>query len=253
MTTAVVLLTFTSSAFAEEVTITEKARTHFKAGVNLLQDPEGPRYDEAYQQFKAAYAESPSWKIRGNLGLAAMNLERYGEAIVAFSGYLEEGELTEQEREQYQRDLDTLKASVATLTITAPANAEISDLRSSNRGEDVRNHYVVPDTGILSIGIRPGQHVLTATIDGASAARWSVSIESLQSAEHTFAKEETAGTAVPEPSPTTNSYKPNRVPAYAALGIGLVGVGVGTAFVLVRGSHNKKADDQFDGCVETED
>ncbi len=246
------LLACSSGAFAQEVTITEKARTHFKAGVNLLQDPAGPRYDEAYHQFKAAYAESPSWKILGNLGLAAMHLERYGEAIDAFKAYLEQGaeELSDQEREQYQRDLETLEASVATVTITAPPKAEISDLRSSNRGADVRNYYVVPESGVLSIGVRPGQHVVTATIDGQEAGKWSVVIESSASKEHTFSKKSSTETAGVEPAASAQS-KPNRVPAYVALGIGAVGIGVGTAFVLVRGGHNKKAGDEYDACVDS--
>jgi len=65
------------SARAEgEVVITEEARTHFAAGVALLQDPKAPRYEEAYREFKTAYAASPSYKILGNLGLCAMKIER---------------------------------------------------------------------------------------------------------------------------------------------------------------------------------
>ncbi len=55
--------------------INDEARNHFNAGVNLIQDPDGPRYEEAYREFKAAYAAAPSWKILGNLGIAAMKLE----------------------------------------------------------------------------------------------------------------------------------------------------------------------------------
>src|SRR5579885_3303968 len=74
-----------------DVPITEEARTHFAAGVALLQDPKAPRYEEAYREFKAAYAASPSYKILGNLGLCAMKLERDEEAIVAYEKYLKEG------------------------------------------------------------------------------------------------------------------------------------------------------------------
>ena len=79
-----------TAAFAD-VQITEEARQHFKAGVNLLNDPDGPRYEEAYREFKAAYAASASYKILGNLGLCAMKLERDGEAIDAYEKYLAEG------------------------------------------------------------------------------------------------------------------------------------------------------------------
>ena len=112
----------------QAVQITEKARELFRAGVALLQDPDGARYEEAYQQFKAAYAESPSWKILGNLGFTAMKLERDGEAIEAFKGYLEQGgkELTKAERAQFQSDLDTLSATAATVTIVGlPAGTRV--------------------------------------------------------------------------------------------------------------------------------
>ena len=65
-------LTCSAPARAADVVITEEARTHFAAGVALLQDPKEPRYEEAYREFKAAYAAAPSYKILGNLGLCAM-------------------------------------------------------------------------------------------------------------------------------------------------------------------------------------
>src|SRR4051812_18719060 len=74
-----------------QVQITPEARARFSAGVNLLKDPEAPRYEEAYREFKAAYAASPSYKILGNLGLCAMKLERDEEAIDAYERYLKEG------------------------------------------------------------------------------------------------------------------------------------------------------------------
>src|SRR5690349_9480392 len=104
-------------ARAQDSEINEQARTHFSAGVNFLQDPDGARYEEAYREFTAAYAASPSWKILGNLGIAAMKLERDGEAIEAFQKYLAGGQATlaPEEKEQFQRDLGTLQAGVVRL------------------------------------------------------------------------------------------------------------------------------------------
>jgi hypothetical protein len=237
---------------ANEVVITEQARLHFKAGVNLLQDPEGAKYDEAYEQFKAAYAESPSWKILGNLGLAAMHLERYGEAIDSFSTYLEQGgdSLSEQEQTQFQRDLETLQASVATLEITAPAGTDISDTRRGTRG-DVRNYYVVPESGQLMLRVRPGQHAIVASSGQSEMGKWSVRIESQGSDSHTFSAN-SAGSHSPVDSQTPSGPGPN-IPAYAALGVGAIGVGVGVAFSFVRAGHDKKADDQYAGCVDRGD
>src|SRR4051812_20431383 len=39
---------FENVAHAADVAITDDARARFSAGVNLLKDPEGPRYEEAY-------------------------------------------------------------------------------------------------------------------------------------------------------------------------------------------------------------
>src|SRR5687767_2361394 len=77
---AALCLSLASSARASSP-ISEEARLHFEAGVNLLQDPDGARFEEAYREFKTAYAATPSWKILGNLGICAMKLERDSEAI----------------------------------------------------------------------------------------------------------------------------------------------------------------------------
>ncbi len=173
----------------EEVVITEKARAHFRAGVNLLQDPGGARYEDAYQQFKAAYAESPSWKILSNLGLAAMMLEKDGEAIDAFEKSLAEGgdQLSEAEREQTQRDLETLKASAVTVTITtASQGVKIKDERVTNRGDRILNQYEVPADGALVIRVRPGNHKITAQLAEHEDLTWEFMATAASGEEHTF-------------------------------------------------------------------
>src|SRR3954465_11344987 len=52
--------------------ISEEARTHFAAGVALLQDPEGEKVEDAYREFQKAYEIAGSPKILGNLGFCAM-------------------------------------------------------------------------------------------------------------------------------------------------------------------------------------
>ncbi len=79
----------------------EQARLHFTAGVNLLQDPEKPRYEEAYTEFRQAYNLVKAPSILGNIGLCAMKLERDAEAIDAYTRYLAEvSELGATERSQ---------------------------------------------------------------------------------------------------------------------------------------------------------
>ena len=169
-----------STAHAQEAEINEQARTHFQAGVNFLQDPDGARYEEAYREFTAAYQSSPSWKICGNLGIAAMKLERDGEAIQAFEKYLAGGAavLAPEERDQFQRDLTTLKAGVVRLSIDVSLpGATIVDERQPVTGSAVRNMYTPTDKH-ADIGVRPGHHKVIARLAGYEDAVWEVDAKS---------------------------------------------------------------------------
>jgi hypothetical protein len=42
-----------------------------------------------------------------------------------------------------------------------------------------------------------------------------------------------------------------RIGAYSAFGIGAVGIGLGTVFLLKAGSEQKKGDDLYDACIKT--
>jgi hypothetical protein len=123
--------------------VSDEARAKFTVGVNLLTDPDGPRYEEAYRAFKAAYALSPSYKILGNLGLCAMKLERDDEAIAAYEKYLAEGkDLPRAEVQQISSDLATLRSSVAHFTVESdPPGAEI--IVEVAGGQDLPPHKFV--------------------------------------------------------------------------------------------------------------
>jgi len=178
----------TPSARAEDVKITPEARKHFAAGVALLKDPDGARYEEAYGEFKAAYAASPSWKVLGNLGIAAMKLERDGEAIAAFEKYLEGGkkELDPSERADVERDLNTLRASTVQIAITTvPGEATVSDERTPAQGATIRNRYQVVN-GALRTSVRPGHHLFTANAPNKSAQTWDVDLEPSSSQSYAF-------------------------------------------------------------------
>lgn len=155
--------------------ISEEARTHFAAGVALLQDPEGEKVEEAYREFQKAYEISASPKILGNLGFCAMRLERDGEAIEAYSRYLREvPDIDADERAQIVRDLQTLTVGVARLSIqTDKPGVRILDVRTPTRGERITNIYG-PTDGKIDIGVRPGHHVITAKLVDHEDAVWEV-------------------------------------------------------------------------------
>ena len=232
------------SVRAQEGEISEQARAHFQAGVNSLQDPDGARYEEAYREFKAAYQASPSWKILGNLGIAAMKLERDGEAIEAFQKYLSGGAATlaPEEREQFQRDLGTLQAGVVKLSIDVNVpGATISDERVPVTGSAVRNTYV-PNGQHLEIGVRAGHHKITASAPGYAPQVWEMEAISGAAQTHAFALERPVPTTVPTPTdgPIRSAERPTPTGFYiglAATGVLAAGAGVMGALALGKNSE----------------
>jgi len=257
------LATIAPSAFAADVTITEEARAHFSAGVSFLEDPDGARYEDAYREFTAAYAASPSWKILGNLGISAMKLERDGEAIDAFSKYLAQGgkEIDRDERKQVERDLKTLQASVVYVTLSfEPYGVTLTDERSPQSGSPVVNRYAL-STSSVKLGVHPGHHRLTVELQGYDKAVWELDAVAKQEQSHAFTLTRTAEAAAPTPvaaapaavPPPPEAPPPEqsgggnglRVASFAALGVGVVGLGIGTVFALTA---NGKYSDANDMC-----
>lgn len=241
-------------AAAADVPISEEARQHFQAGVSYMQDPDGARYAEAYQEFLTAYAASPSWKILGNLGIAAMKLERDGEAVEAYTKYLQEAgaDLDPSEREQITRDMNTLKTSLVNLTVEAtPAGATIIDERIPATGNAIVNRYG-PVNGPTKIGIKAGKHRLTAQLDGYDPLVWEINAQPGGDQPHTFELKKTP------PPPPPGSFSANgqpvdrptsglRIASYAALGVGVVGLGAGTFFALRSKSKQNELKDLCGG------
>lgn len=172
---ALSLALLSSTAHAQDVQVSEAARQHFKTGVAYLTDPDGARYEEAYREFKTAYADSPSWKILGNLGISAMKLERDGEAIDAFEKYLAGGgqQIDPAERAQMERDLMTTKAGVVYLSVkVSPPGAVLLDERQPLTGRAVTNRYELAQDGTLKVGVRQGHHRITARLQGYDDQVW---------------------------------------------------------------------------------
>jgi hypothetical protein len=229
------LLLFTALSVARPAhaaaPVSKEAQEHFNAGVSFLQDPDGARYEEAYREFKAAYAASPSWKILGNLGIAALKLERDGEAIAAFRQYLADGgsDIEAEERTQVQRDLSTLEASAAKLKLELPEGAMLLDERFPAMGSAIQNSYG-PAKGALDIGVRPGRHRFTASLDGKTSDAWDVELQPQESKTHAFSFDAKGGAG--SATASTGDGNGLRIASYVAFGVGAVGLGVGTVFGL---------------------
>jgi hypothetical protein len=235
-----------STAWAAGPAISEEARRRFSAGVSLLKDPEGPRYEEAYREFTAAYAASPSYKILGNLGLCAMKLERDDEAIDAYEKYLAEGkDLPVAEQQQIRSDLATLKTGVAHVMVESdPPGARIFDQRVPNRGERVLTTYGPIDQP-TRLGLHQGTHEIMAKLEGYPDQTWNVEAsggQDLPAHKFVFAKPVVAppppvpvAAAPPPPAPAPAPVVTSR-PVTGGVWAGVATTGVLTVATVVTGA-----------------
>jgi Tetratricopeptide repeat len=221
-----------------EVEPSEEARKYFQTGVELLQDPDGARYEEAFKAFRRAYEISPSWKILGNLGLTALKLERSTEAIAAYERYLSEGgtQIDPSERAQIKRDLEVTRTSSGTvaLHVSGGAAALITDTRERSVGGPVVNSYQLAEGEILALQLIAGHHVIAASTAGKHASvDLDVQAGTKQDQELSF---DQAGPAVaapvpgapapvpPAPTPTASTTAGSSGLRTAGLVVGGVGV-----------------------------
>jgi hypothetical protein len=228
-------LSATSSAVrAADGPVNDEVVRHFKAGVAILQDPEGPRFEEAYAEFKRAYELSHSPKVLGNLGLCAMKLERDGEAIAAYTRYLKEvDDIDPEERAQVTRDLQVLTTSAATVRLStrAPA-ATIVDTRLPVSGASVTNFYeATPPVTVLTL--RPGRHALVLRIDGKDRARWEHNAAPGESISHELVVNDEPLAPPPPPPPPPGKSGGVRAGPVVLIAVGAAALVAGGALGVV--------------------
>lgn len=265
------LLTSGPAAFAQpqnpDPAKIEEAKKHMAAGAAFYNDPSGHKCEEAYREFKRAYELSGSANALKGMAVCALELERDGEAIAHYEAFLKlKGDkIDSADKQQVDKDLTALRAAVAWVVIkTDRANVRLTDVRTPTKGFPVRNQYTL-QKGATKLGIHPGQHTFTASVDGAPEQTWTVEIANGGSYERTFqfdqGKPEVAAAAVPAPAPTTEPKSepapepPPEEPssgkksgfAYAALATGglTVALAVPTVIFMV-GAKDKKS--EFDAA-----
>jgi hypothetical protein len=215
--------------------INEEAKKHFATGVVFLKDPKAPRYEEAYREFKAAYAASPSPKILGNVGLCALQLEKDQEAIDAYDRYLRETvDLDAGERAQIETDLLALRAGLVRVRVTSdPPGAMIVDTRIGTKGDRVVNSYG-PATQAVALGIHQGHHVLVARMPGYADTEWEFESGGGDLGSHVFQLKSTEAppTRAPEPERPVFAHSERPVPTSVVVGGGVtVALGIASAVV----------------------
>ncbi len=229
--------------------ISPEAKEHFAAGVSFLQDPDGEKVEEAYREFKTAYELSSSPKILGNMGLCAMKLERDGEAIDAYARYLREvPDIDPDERAQIVRDLQTLTVGVARITVQVnKPGVRIVDVRIPVRGERVTNLYG-PVDGKLTMGLRPGHHVITARLAGHEESTWEIEAYAGGREEASLLLREKV---VPSAAPVTVERPAGNIAPWVVMGVGgaMLAAGAITGVVALGKTRDLERECPNDVCA----
>ena len=252
----VAALSLAGTAAGQEV-ISEEAKLYFRNGVELIQSSP-PNYQDAYYQFKLAYEKSKSWKVLGNLGLCALKLERDGEALDAYTEYLEAGgdEVDPEERKALERETLLINGNSAVVNLeSAIADIELIDSRAGTAVP--AQSYKFPGQS-MTLRLRAGTHTLTATAPDGRQERFEVVLSPGKTAQHRFEF------AAPDPaSPAAPAAPPPTAPADQGVSegggsglktVGFVALGVGGAALIggvVTGLMAKgKETDATDQCTD---
>jgi hypothetical protein len=238
----------------------EEGKRAFSAGVTLLQDPDGARYDEALAQFRRAYELTKSWKVLGNLGLCLMKLERDGEAITTYEKYIAEGktDISADERQQIERDLNLIRAQTVRVRLEHDGSlVSIVDERTTARGTKVRNTYTSSGPS-LELSMHAGEHLMVAKSSRGEESRWETTLSPAGSSTHKFtfgapASDSSRSAAADKPA-TASSGGSSLMPiGFAVGGAGVVALGIGTVFALQRSSKLNERDGVCPAAVNCTD
>ncbi|MEO7327418.1 MAG: hypothetical protein ABI193_02490 [Minicystis sp.] len=249
-------LTAAPQAFAQgappaDPTKLEEAKRHMQAGASFYNDPNGHKCEEAIREFGKAFDLSGSLNALKGMAVCNLELERDGEAIEQYTKYLQGkgASIDPADKQQIEGDLNALKSAVAYINFVAPAGTwRLTDTRTPSRGFPITNRYQV-GTSSKRLGIHPGQHTFTASIEGKADVVWQVEIVNGAKYDHTFEGEKAAPVVTPLPpkdlppppkdlpppikDEPTKTSRPIPVSAYITGGLTIAGIGA-TAGLGVR-------------------
>lgn len=186
-------------ALADGKAAKREADRHFKTGVRLFDEG---KYSEALAEFEQAYSLASHPLVLYNLAAAHRALSQYAQAVELYNRFLSEGKGVVRPRQlaRGRRELDELLRLIARIDVTTqPEGAKVS--------VDGREIGPTPLEQALILG--PGDHVVSATLDGHSPAERSVRV----SAGDTLAVALSLDKLPEEPRPVARAGPGRRVAA----------------------------------------
>jgi hypothetical protein len=222
----------------------EEAKRHMKAGASFYNDPSGHKCEEAIREFGKAYELSGSLNALKGMAICNLELERDGDAIEQYTAYLtgKGNAIDAAEKAQIEADLNALKQAAAAVSLSADKEGvKVTDVRTPSRGYPIQNTYTL-SAGKKKLGIHPGQHLFTASVEGKPDLTWKVEIANGGTYEHAFEFRKDAPpppkTEPPPPAPVKMIRPvPAAVWVTTGLTVALAGTWVGLA-VRAKGKNS---------------
>ena len=234
------------------------ARMHFANGVDLISGA-SPNYQDAFRQFQLAHTLTHgSWKVKGNLGLCALKLERDGEALAFYQGYLEEGgtEIDPDERQYIEREMLLIKGNIANIALTSSSPATRYSV--SRQGSSVPPQIYEATADETKLGLRAGTLTIVASDDQGRSLSFETTVSAGELAQHHFdfdQKVETTPVPVQQ-TPTETRAEPMsglRIAGIATAGVGVAALAGGVVLGILSQSQKKDAEETCIGKVCPED
>jgi hypothetical protein len=224
----------------------EEAKRHMKAGASFYNDPSGHKCEEAIREFGKAYELSGSLNALKGMAICNLELERDGDAIEQYTAYLtgKGGAIDAAEKTQIEADLNALRQAVAAVNVSVDrAGVKITDVRTPSRGYPIQNTYTL-GAGKKKLGIHPGQHMFTASVEGKPDLTWKIEIANGATYEHAFEFLKVAPPPPPrvEPPPPAPVKMTRPVPAAVWVTTGLTVALAGTWAGLSVRAKGKNSD-----------
>lgn len=183
--------------------------------------------DEKYKEACEALAKSDELDPAiGTLGLLAACHEKQGDLVAAWKEYLETKRRAEAKRDSRAafaaEQAEAVKARLAKLTIQSRAGQ--TDLAVKRDGESLP-----PSILGAQVPVNPGEHTVTALAPG--APEWTTSVSLKEGEARTV--------EIPPLGAAAGGSGPPRWLAFVVGGVGLAGIGVGTAAGFIAMSNNE--------------
>jgi len=157
----------------------EEAKNHFTQGVALFDEG---NFEAALAEFRASYNLFPNFRVLKNTSACLKSLFRYGEAISTLELYLKNGEskLKGPEKQEIQDAIDEMRS------LLAPVTVEVRETGATIKvGDTVVGNSPLPKPILMD----PGEHLITATLDGFTEVQSKVMIASGQAQKVTLTLE----------------------------------------------------------------